>query len=134
MSDRKVAFARADWIDEAKSVLEDLVAKHGEAGKRFSVCEVFSGAPQDIAPSGTAAWHFYIDGKSVTAGAELNSVATVVQACLAMEKMDLREDCKKIKNPTLVITAAKDMLTPMHTGPDGAAATPTLTGCHRNCS
>ena len=52
----------------------------------------------------------------------LNSVETVVQACLAMEKMDLREDCKKIKNPTLVITAAKDMLTPMHTGPDGAGA------------
>ena len=52
----------------------------------------------------------------------LNSVETVVQACLAMEKIDLREDCKKIKNPTLVITAAKDMLTPMHTGPDGAGA------------
>ncbi|MDP7642766.1 MAG: alpha/beta hydrolase, partial [Alphaproteobacteria bacterium] len=52
----------------------------------------------------------------------LNSVDTVVQACLAMENMDLREDCKKIKNPTLVITAKKDMLTPMETGPTGAGA------------
>ena len=52
----------------------------------------------------------------------LNAVETVVQACIAMEEMDLREDCKQIKNPTLVITAAKDMLTPMLTGPDGAGA------------
>ena len=52
----------------------------------------------------------------------LNSVDTVVQACLAMENMDLREDCKKIKNPTLVITAKKDMLTPMETGASGAGA------------
>ena len=81
MSDRKVAFASADWIDEAKSVLEDLVAKHGEAGKRFSVCEVFSGAPQDIAPSGTAAWHFYIDGRSVTAGAgEVDDADVTIRA------------------------------------------------------
>ncbi len=52
----------------------------------------------------------------------LNSVETVVQACLAMESMDLREDCKKITNPTLVITAKKDMLTPMETGSTGAGA------------
>ena len=52
----------------------------------------------------------------------LNSVETVVQACIAMENMDLREDCKKITNPTLVITAKKDMLTPMDTGSTGAGA------------
>ena len=52
----------------------------------------------------------------------LNAVETVVQACRAMETMDLREDCRKIRNPTLVITAARDMLTPMRTGPDGAGA------------
>lgn len=52
----------------------------------------------------------------------LNSPETVVQACLAMENMDLRNDCKKIKNPTLVITAAKDMLTPMLTGRTGAGS------------
>ena len=52
----------------------------------------------------------------------LNAPETVVQACLAMESMDLREDCKKISNPTLVITAKKDMLTPMETGSTGAGA------------
>ena len=52
----------------------------------------------------------------------LNSPETVVQACLAMENMDLRKDIKKIKNPTLIITAAKDMLTPMYTGPKGAGS------------
>ena len=52
----------------------------------------------------------------------LNSPETVVQACLAMENMDLRKDVKKIKNPALIITAAKDMLTPMITGPKGAGS------------
>ena len=52
----------------------------------------------------------------------LNTVQTVVQACLAMETIDLRENRKKIYNPTPVISAAGDMLTPMHTGPDGAGA------------
>jgi pimeloyl-ACP methyl ester carboxylesterase len=52
----------------------------------------------------------------------LNSVETVVQACLAMEKMDLREDCGRIQSPTLIVTAAKDMLTPMETAPSGAGA------------
>jgi len=52
----------------------------------------------------------------------MNSPETVVQACLAMEKMDLRKDIKRIKNPTMVITARKDMLTPMTTGKTGAGA------------
>ena len=39
-----------------------------------------------------------------------------------METRDLREDRKKIYDPTLVISAAGGMLTPMHTGPDGADA------------
>tara|TARA_Y100001970_G_scaffold267935_1_gene358604 strand:- start:66220 stop:67047 length:828 start_codon:yes stop_codon:yes gene_type:complete len=52
----------------------------------------------------------------------LNSPQTVVQACLAMENMDLRKDVKKIKNPTLIITASRDMLTPMYTGPKGAGS------------
>ena len=51
-----------------------------------------------------------------------NAVETVVQAILAIEKMDLREDCGQIKSPTLVITAAKDMLTPMEAAPSGAGA------------
>ena len=52
----------------------------------------------------------------------LNSVETVVQACLAMENMDLRDDCKNIKSPTLIITANRDMLTPLETGSTGAGA------------
>ena len=48
MSDRKVAFARADWIDEAKSVLKDLVAKHGEAGANVSAYVKYSVARRRI--------------------------------------------------------------------------------------
>ena len=51
----KLAFASPGWVDEARRVLEDLVSTHGEAGRRFSVCERFTSAPADIAPSGTAA-------------------------------------------------------------------------------
>ncbi len=71
----------------------------------------------------------YLEGPNGAAAIEMvrevvgtNSVETVVQACLAMEKMDIREDCSRIKNPTLIITAAKDMLTPMETAPSGAGA------------
>lgn len=65
----KLAFASPGWVDEARRVLEDLVSTHGEAGRRFSVCERFTSAPADIAPSGTAAWYFRIDGKSVAVAA-----------------------------------------------------------------
>jgi hypothetical protein len=65
----KLAFASAAWVDEARRVLEDLVSANGEAGRRFSVCERFTSAPVDIAPSGTAAWYFRIDGKSVAVAA-----------------------------------------------------------------
>ena len=65
----KLAFASPAWVDEARRVLEDLVSTHGEAGRRFSVCERFTSAPADIAPSGTAAWYFRIDGKSVAVAA-----------------------------------------------------------------
>jgi len=62
----KVAFAGPAWVDRARAILEDLAARHGEPGKRFSVCETFTGAPSDVAPSGTAAWHFVIDGNHAT--------------------------------------------------------------------
>jgi len=65
----KLTFASAPWIAEARRVLEDLVSNHGEDGRRFSLCERFSDAPRDIAPSGVAAWYFRIDGKSVTVSA-----------------------------------------------------------------
>ena len=69
MSADKVDFASAAWIVAARSVLEDLVRTHGEPGKRFSVCEVFTDAPAHVAPAGVAAWHFRIDGGRVEVGA-----------------------------------------------------------------
>jgi len=65
----RVEFASTAWIDIARSALQQIVAEHGEPGKRFSLCEVFTNAPRHIAPSGTAAWHFYVDGRSVTVNA-----------------------------------------------------------------
>ncbi len=62
----KVDFASAAWVDAARTVLEDLVAAHPDENLKCSVCEVFTNAPAHVAPSGTAAWHFYIDGASVT--------------------------------------------------------------------
>ncbi len=64
----KVHFASPAWVDQARVVLEALVAEHGEDGKTFSVCEVFSEAPSAVAASGTAAWHFYIEGRTVRVG------------------------------------------------------------------
>ena len=50
----------------ARSVLEELVATHGEAGKTFSACEVFTSAPASVAGAdSTAAWNFSIVGKTV---------------------------------------------------------------------
>ena len=49
----------------------------------------------------------------------LNSVETVVQACLAMESLDLTRDLPKIKAPTLVMNAPGDYITPLDMGPSG---------------
>jgi hypothetical protein len=68
MSDAKVEFASAAWVDLARNVLDDLVASNGEEGKTFSACEIFTDAPVSVAESGTAAWYFYIDGKTVRVG------------------------------------------------------------------
>lgn len=65
----KVAFASPAWIEIARGVLEDLVSEHGKEGQAFSICESFAEAPSEIADDdGFAAWHFYIDGKSVRVG------------------------------------------------------------------
>jgi len=64
----KVDFASAAWVDAAREVLEDLVATHSQPGLKFSVCEVFTDSPAHVAPSGTAAWYLFVDGKSVTVG------------------------------------------------------------------
>ena len=72
----KVTFASRAWVDLARAVLEQLVAEHGEPGVSFSACEIFTDAPPGMAGAGmaveddtTAAWHFRIDGKTVTVGA-----------------------------------------------------------------
>jgi hypothetical protein len=62
----KLAFAGAAWIAAARDILQQLVAEHGEPGRRFSVCERFSAAPAEVSPTGTASWHFRIEGRSVT--------------------------------------------------------------------
>lgn len=49
----------------------------------------------------------------------LNSVETVVQACLAMESLDLSKDLPKIRAPTLVMNAPGDYITPLDMGPSG---------------
>ena len=65
----KVEFASTAWIDIARSGLEELVARRGTAGARFSLCEVFTDAPATIAPTGRAAWHFFADGTTVAVSA-----------------------------------------------------------------
>ena len=62
---RKVEFAGTAWIEVARGALEELVAAYGKTGTRFSLCEVFTNAPLSIAATGTAAWHFYVDGTTV---------------------------------------------------------------------
>jgi pimeloyl-ACP methyl ester carboxylesterase len=47
-------------------------------------------------------------------------VETVVQACLIMEELDLREAVKRIESPTLVIASMLDWLCPYKTAPSGA--------------
>jgi len=67
--ENKVAFVSPAWIEIARGVLEDLVSEHGKEGQAFSICESFAEAPSEIADDdGFAAWHFYIDGKSVRVG------------------------------------------------------------------
>ena len=67
----KVTFASLAWVDLARAVLEELVAEHGEPGVSFSACEIFTDAPPGMAGADdtTVAWHFRIDGKTVTVGA-----------------------------------------------------------------
>lgn len=90
----KVVLGSVEWLKLAREVLEELVAKHGEEGKSFSACEVFTDAPEGLAgpdPT-TVAWHFRIDGKTVTVGegeiegADLNVRASYAQV-LPLAKM-----------------------------------------------
>ena len=65
-----LAFLSPEWVVKARETLEALVAVHGESGKSFSACEVFTDAPPGLAGDAptTAAWHFVIEGKQVTVG------------------------------------------------------------------
>jgi hypothetical protein len=70
MDDRtKLAFAGAAWIDAARDILRELAAEHGVPGARFCLSERFTDAPADVAPDGAAAWHFRIEGCSVSVAA-----------------------------------------------------------------
>ena len=66
----KVTFASSEWLDLAREALEDLVAQHSKPGASFSVCEVFTNAPEGlIGPDPTkAAWYFSIKDNAVTVG------------------------------------------------------------------
>ena len=68
MSEGKLDFAGKAQVDKATEVLEALVNEHGDEDTSFSVCEVFTDAPANVSASGTAAWYFYIAGKSVQVG------------------------------------------------------------------
>ena len=64
-----VPFASPAWVDIAREVLQNLVSEHGKDGEKYSVCEVFAGAPAEISDADRfAAWYFYVDGKSVRVG------------------------------------------------------------------
>ena len=67
---KKLVFASGEWVELARGVLDELVARHGEPGKSFSVCEAFTDAPENLAgpDATTAAWHFRIVDKTVTVG------------------------------------------------------------------
>jgi hypothetical protein len=66
----KLTFASQEWVDVARGVLEEIVAEHGEIGRSFAVCEVFTDAPMGLVgpdPT-TAAWHYRIVDMTVTVG------------------------------------------------------------------
>lgn len=72
MNDRtadKVEFATHAWIEAARMALQEIVTEHGKPGARFSLCEVFTNAPSHLTATGSVAWHFYIDGRSVVVSA-----------------------------------------------------------------
>jgi hypothetical protein len=52
-------FGSPDWIATAHRVFNAAVAAAGPAaeGVDFTICEVYTGAPADLAPEGVIAWH-----------------------------------------------------------------------------
>ena len=78
MSEAKVEFVSAAWIDAARQVLTGLAAEHGEAGQVVSVSEAFTNAPRHLAGGDVAAWHFAIDGKTAQVEPGENPDADIV--------------------------------------------------------
>jgi hypothetical protein len=68
VSTEQFAFGSAPWFDRVKACLHELVATHGEVGRRFTLCEVFTDAPRSVAVSGVLTLHYMIDGKSAVVG------------------------------------------------------------------
>lgn len=61
-------FAGREWVAAARQILVELAEAHGREGDRFSLCERFTDAPVEVAPSGVAAWWFRIDGTRAEVG------------------------------------------------------------------
>ena len=101
----KLVFASPEWVNYARVILEKLVAEHGEAGNTFSVCEIFTNAPDGLAgpdPT-TAVWHFRIVDKTVMVGegkidgADYNARVTYEQALLMARTVYTPEMVKKMR-------------------------------------
>jgi hypothetical protein len=66
-----VTLGSQEWLELLGGILDDVVARRGEEGRKFSVCEVFLNAPDGLigGKPRTAAWHFTVDGKTAKAAA-----------------------------------------------------------------
>ena len=63
---RKFVLASQEWYEAAIKILNEVAQEYGEDGFQLSVCEVFIGAPKEVADEdGNMSWCFYIDGKDV---------------------------------------------------------------------
>lgn len=67
---KKLKFASREWLKRAEMHLKELVAAGGVEGEIFSLCEIYTSAPQDCVgfEGNASAWHFQADGKTVTVG------------------------------------------------------------------
>ncbi|MEZ5560622.1 MAG: hypothetical protein R3E86_19015 [Pseudomonadales bacterium] len=99
MDKQKLDFAGEAWISAARDVLEELVATHGEDGRSFSVCEIFTNAPAHVAADGVAAWHFRIDGRSVVVAA---GIAPDTDVCIEADYQAALPSARLIYTPEII--------------------------------
>ena len=84
MAENLLHFVSPEWVDLARKVLEDLVSEHGETGVKYSICEAFVGAPEELADeNGELAWHFFVDGKEVEVASGRADTDISIQATYA---------------------------------------------------